>query len=415
MFNIVVDRKTTEDSLSSRPNDLFALIVGGDKTISQAFDGNVSKSFPSEYFNQSPEPTSMVTVHMSSAPVGVPEPMYDSSKREGAPLILTCEDLEHKMLSECGEKKSNLQPTSRVCGTNRLNTEEKLVNVDSNASQHLLSLLQKGPDFTNMTGKGSTGTEAQDGHDEFTVPDRSKEEDTRDSHSLGKAVTLETLFGSAFMKELQSEQAPVSIRKNSVGSGLIDDSEAHKSSLSGFDDDSEGLPLPCVSYDQSEMSVHHHLAQPSSLQSHSLQMSQGRPLFHPMDSGPAHLNPQILDRREGMALHEAPSRQFSGNMNRPPFHYPNGGLTGFDLPAHHPMLQQMHMAGNNHPHLLHDHLRGQQVPSHLSNQAANIMQEVNRIQGLTYVPHQVNISGRTVQMPGKNLSVLSWQLCVLIF
>ncbi|XP_006358662.1 uncharacterized protein [Solanum tuberosum] len=508
------DRKTTEDSSSSRPNDLLALIVGGDKSRSQAFDGNVSKSFPSEFFDHSPEPTSKVTLHMPSTPLGLPEPMHDSSKREATLPILTCEDLEHKMLSEYSEKKPNLQPTSQVYGTNRLDTVEQPVNVDSNASQHLLSLLQKGPGLTNMEGKGSTGTDARDGHDEFTVRDRSKEETTRDSHAPGKAVTLETLFGSAFMKELQSVQAPVSIQKNSVGPGLIDDSETRKSSLPGFDDglfssiidgigpkeggkdnrllplnysdqtkldkpqnwlgfgnsqyevnsrlqsemvskseapefhlpaenlfsardhlnpqvsmvmpagilskgelttgsvsggderslmSLEGLPLSRVPYEQSEMPLHHRLAQPSSLQFHPLQMSQGRPLFHPMDSGPAHLNPQIFNGRESMALHEAPGRQFAGNMNRPPFHRPNGGMTGFDLPAHHPMLQQMQMAENN-PHLLHDRLRGAQVPSHLSNQAANNMQEVNRVQAFPFVPHQVNISGHTVQMPDPDIN-----------
>ncbi|XP_015055904.1 uncharacterized protein LOC107002404 isoform X1 [Solanum pennellii] len=480
------DRKTTDDSSSNRPNDLLALIVGGDKSRSQAFDGNISKSFPSEFFDRSPEPTSKVTLHMPSAPLGVPELMHDSSKREAIPPILTCEDLEHKMLSEYSEKKPNLQPTSQVYGTNRLDTVEQPANVDSNASQHLLSLLQKGTGLTNMKEKGSIGTDAQDGHDEFTVHDRSKEETARDSHAPGKEVTLETLFGSAFMKELQSVQAPVSIQKNSVGPGLIDDSETHKSSLRGFDDglfssvidgigpkgggkdnrllplnysdhsksdaaefrlpaenlfsardhsnpqvsmvmpagilgkgelttgsvsggderslmSLEGLPLSRVPYDQSEMPLHHRLAQPSSLQFHPLQMSQGRPLFNPMDSGPAHLNPQIFNGRESMALHEAPGRQFAGNINRPPFHHPNGGLTGFDLPAHHPMLQQMQMAGNN-PNLLQDRLRGAQVPSHLSNQAANNMQEVNRVQAFPFVPHQVNISGRTVQMPDPDIN-----------
>ncbi|XP_075101413.1 uncharacterized protein LOC107829230 isoform X1 [Nicotiana tabacum] len=510
------DRKAPEDSSLSRPNNLLALIVGGDKTRSQAFDGNVSECFPSENFNQSTEPTSKVTLHMPSAPLGVSEPMYESSKREAAPSIFTCEDLEHKMLSEFGEKRSNLHPTSQGCGTNCLDTEEQPVIVDSHASQHLLSLLQKGPDHTNMTGKGSTGTEARNGHVEFTVHDRSKEEDTRDSQASGKAVTLETLFGTAFMKELQSVQAPVSVQRSSVGSALIDGLETRKSSLSGFDDGlfssisdgigpkgggkdnrllqlnhrgqtkldepqtwsgyensqyvvksrhpsemfskseaveyhlpaenlisardhlspqvsmvmpagilskgdlatgsgaggdgrslmNEGLPFSRVSYDQmeSEMPLHHIRAQPSTSQFHPLQMSQGKPLFHPMDSGPAHLNPQIFNGPESMALHEAPGRQFAGNMMRPPFHHPNGGLTGFGLPVHHPMLQQMQMAGNSPPRLLHDRLRGAQVPSHLSNQGASIMQEVNRIQAFPFAPHQVNISGQTVQMPAPDIN-----------
>lgn len=194
-----------------------------------------------------------------------------------------------------------------------------------------------------------------------------------------------------------------------IPAGILSKGDLTTGCVSGGDERSlmslEGLPLPRVSFDQSEMPLHHRVAQPSSLQSHPLHMSQGRSLFHPMDSGPAHLNPLIFNGRESMALHEAPGRQFAGNMNRPPFHHPNGELTGFDLPAHHPMLQQMHMAGNNPHHLLHDHLRGAQGPSHLSNQAANIMQEVNRIQTFPFVPHQVNISGRTaVQMPDSDIN-----------
>ncbi|XP_028120248.1 senescence-specific cysteine protease SAG12-like [Camellia sinensis] len=58
-----------------------------------------------------------------------------------------------------------------------------------------------------------------------TAPDNSREEKADSIPHSGKNLTLETLFGSAFMKELQSAEALVSIQRGSVGSAGIDISE----------------------------------------------------------------------------------------------------------------------------------------------------------------------------------------------
>ncbi|OIT08047.1 PREDICTED: uncharacterized protein LOC109226469 isoform X1 [Nicotiana attenuata] len=511
------ERKLEDDSSSSRPSDLLALIVGGDKNRKQPFEGNTSEQLPSEFSYKSLEPTSKFVSDLPSSPLGGPELVYKSSKREAAPTILTCEDLEHTMLSEFSEKKSNSQPQG--WSTNRTKTE-KPVNVDSQASQHLLSLLQKGPNLGNVTQRSNAGIESLEAHGETTVQDRSKKEDNN-SHASGNTLTLESLFGTAFMTELQSAQAPVSVQRISVGSGLHDSQETQKSSLPssddtlsssiiddiglrgatkennvlpsncrdhpkldkaenwlGFNDSSfevnslkrqteamsrngdyragefrlpEGeslfsvgdplvsqvpmpagnmskgdlvtvnsvgsdqrslvgpgaLPFPRVSHDQieSEMLFHHLRAQPSSSQFHPLQMSQGKPLLHPLDSRPAHLNSQIFSGPEGMIRHDAlPGHQFAGSMMRPPFHHPNARVTGFDLPAHHPMLQQMQMSGTHPPHLLHDRLNGGPVPSHSSNQAAGFVHEVNPMQGFPFTSHQVNINGLGMQAPGPDIN-----------
>ncbi|XP_055817210.1 uncharacterized protein LOC129886525 [Solanum dulcamara] len=508
------ERKQEDDPSSSRPSDLLALIVGGDKNRTQPFEANASDQFPSEFSYHSPDPTSKFVSDLPSSPLGGPEPVYKPSKRDAAPIILTCEDLEHIMLSEFSEKKSNSQP--KGWNTNHTKPKEPVI-VDSQASQHLLSLLQKRPDHGNVTEKSNAGIESLQAPVDITLQDRSKKEDNKDT------LTLESLFGTAFMTELQSAQAPVSVQRISVGSGLNISMEAQKSSLPGSDDtvsssiiddigfrratkenivlpsdcsdhtkmdkaenwlgcndslyevnsrrqtgvasrngdyraggfhlpEGESLfsvgdplvpqastfmpagnmskgdlatvnsvgsdqmslmgpgapPFPRVSHDQieSEMLFHHLHAQPSSSQFHPLQMNQGKPpLLHPLDSRPAHLNTQILSGPEGMTRHEAlPGHQFAGNMMRPPFHHPNSRVTGFDLPAHHPMLQQMQMSGPHPPHLLHERLGVGPVPSHSSNPAAGFVHEANPMQGFPFKPHQVNVNGLGMQMPGPDIN-----------
>ncbi|KAK4738830.1 hypothetical protein R3W88_002527 [Solanum pinnatisectum] len=504
------ERKQEDDPSSSRPGDLLALIVGGDKNRTQPFEANPSDQFPSEFSYHSPDPTSKFVSNIPSSPLGGPEPVYKPSKREAAPTILTCEDLEHTMLSEFSEKKSNSQPQG--WNTNHTKPKEPVI-VDSQASQHLLSLLQKRQDHGNVTEKSNAGIESLEACGDITMQDRSKKEDNKDT------LTLESLFGTAFMTELQSAQAPVSVQRISVGSGLNISLEAQKSSLPGSDDtlsssiiddretkenivlssncrdhtkldkaenwlgcnDSlyevnslrrqtevvsrngdyraggfhlpEGerlfsvgdplvpqvstflpagnmgkgdlvtlnsvgsdqmslmgpgaLPFPRASHEQieSEMLFHHLHGQPSSSQFHPLQMNQGKPLLHPLDSRPAHLNTQILSGPEGMTRHDTlPGHQFAGNMMRPPFHHPNARVTGFDIPAHHPMLQQMQMSGPHPRHLLHDHLSGGPVPSHSSNQAAGFVHEANPMQGFPFKPHQVNANGIGMQIPGPDIN-----------
>lgn len=506
------ERKQEDDPSSSKPGDLLALIVGGDKNRTQPFEANASDQLPSELSYHSPDLTSKFVSNLPSSPLGGPETMYKPSKREATPTILTCEDLELTMLSEFNEKKSNSQPQDWI--NNHTKPKEPVV-VDSQASQHLLSLLQKGPDHGNVAQKSNAGIESLEAHGDINLQDRSKKEDNKDT------LTLESLFGTAFMTELQSAQAPVSVQRISVGSGLDVSLEAQKSYLPGSDDplsssiiddiklrgkenivlpsncrdhtkldkaenwlgfndplyevnslkrqteavsrngdyragefhlpEGEGLfnvgdplvpqvstfmptgnmskgdlvtvnsvggdqrslvgpgtlPFPRVSHDQieSEMLFHHLHGQPSSSQFHPLQMNQGKPLLHPLDSRPAHLNSQSLAGPEGLIRHDAlPGHQFAGNMMRPPFHHPNARVTGFDLPAHHPMLQQMQMSGPHPAHLLHDRLSGGPVPSHSSNQAAGFVHEVNPMQGFPFKPHQVNVNGLGMQMPGQDIN-----------
>lgn len=144
--------------------------------------------------------------------VGIPEP---------APVVMTCEDLEQTMLAQVASNSSSTQ--KNAVQRHQAVLDEPAVSqkvaVDNHASHHLLSLLQKGTDnkgsspfgfrigsaneplssdVNSMTNGGVTGI----------VPINK----TETAPASGKSVTLEALFGAAFMNELHSKDAPVSIR-----------------------------------------------------------------------------------------------------------------------------------------------------------------------------------------------------------
>lgn len=114
------------------------------------------------------------------------------------PAVLTCEDLEQLMLSQASGSTNNkiasndnpdiFSPNLQVGG------ESDGANMDNTASHHLLSLLHKGAPATMM------------GKDPEIAPSTNPEA----TAGSGNNVTLEALFGAAFMNELHSMDAPVS-------------------------------------------------------------------------------------------------------------------------------------------------------------------------------------------------------------
>lgn len=203
------ETKPKNDS-SSRPNDLLALIAGGDNSRSQVSDVKSTENILSNAL---------------AATLEVSELLYASSKDNAAPAVLTCEDLEQTILSEYSENSSNLQSLLPGWSTNS-KPEEQRERVDDNASQHLLSLLQKGPDLGDNIPKSNMDTGSVDAHGKIIEDNKSMEDE---SHAL-KAITLETLFGTAFMNELQSMQAPISIQRgSSVASAQSDGLESQRS------------------------------------------------------------------------------------------------------------------------------------------------------------------------------------------
>lgn len=201
-----------DDSSSGKPEDLLSLIVNGDKDGSQV--SRVSDKKPSIFSLGSNDLIHSVTT--TSSAVASVDPPYRSSNSGGSQVVLTCEDLEQSILSEFSDSSSNVD----FQAWDVLDAKsEKKPEVDNQASQHLLSLLQKGPGAKDSA--------------QYPVPESSENHNVFETHSVKEAhatlgdaengtksessLTLETLFGTAFMKELQSVKAPVSVQRGSVG------------------------------------------------------------------------------------------------------------------------------------------------------------------------------------------------------
>ncbi|KAL3536777.1 hypothetical protein ACH5RR_000143 [Cinchona calisaya] len=229
------ERKTEDDLSSSRPNDLLSLIVGSDKGRNEV-DMKLFQHLPADFSDQRTEIANNYTATVSSATNGVSESLSNWNKQE--PTILTCEDLEQTILSECGEKILNSEPPLEGCSLSGAKSEQPRACVDNHASQHLLSLLQKGASLNSTSPKTPVDIDsleilpASDVYDVGASPYKTGEEVGKNIHASGETLTLETLFGTAFMKELQSVEAPVSVQRGSVGSGqAVADNDLFRSTV----------------------------------------------------------------------------------------------------------------------------------------------------------------------------------------
>ncbi|KAF2291164.1 hypothetical protein GH714_020449 [Hevea brasiliensis] len=206
------------DGLSSgRPNDLLSLIVGGEKSGSQVFDVKAIENIPPSLPLQS---SGLADGNMISNPV--PDTVENIDKLDAVPALLTCEDLEQSILSEITENSMTLQPPVRGWSDSGAKTEQQKSDIDDHASQHLLSLLQKGTSLSTDAEIISSDTKQNMEVDNLgTLLSSSRERDTKNIPDGGKLLTLETLFGTAFMKELQPIGTPTSGQRGSVGSMRI--------------------------------------------------------------------------------------------------------------------------------------------------------------------------------------------------
>ncbi|KAK9279611.1 hypothetical protein L1049_013290 [Liquidambar formosana] len=229
------DEKKPVDELSSgRPNDLLSLIVGGEKGGSQFSDVKATEQIPPDIPFQSFGFTNRhATSSLTSASVEITEQLFSGNKTEAVPAVLTCEDLEQSILSEISENSSTLQPPVQGWNVLEAKTDQPKTDIDNRASQHLLSLLQKGTDLKDMAPSPTLDIGSSDKIHVFEVSsigtalNNSREAQSEKVNELGKTLTLETLFGTAFMKELQSFEAPVSSQRGSVGSARLDIPESH--------------------------------------------------------------------------------------------------------------------------------------------------------------------------------------------
>ncbi|KAL8062768.1 hypothetical protein ABFS82_02G167300 [Erythranthe guttata] len=202
------ESKAAADVSSAGPNNLLSMIVGGDKAN------------------------------------GVSEQVCINSKEEPTPTVLTCEDLEQSILSEYSAKTTNLQPVLKSWNATVSNTEQQSAHAGDHASLNLLSLLHKSADQNNTSvnsiGHINLGDQrlVSREHELATAfNDPKGKESDKVLPDSGSTLTLETLFGTAFMKELKSVEAPVSVQRGSIGSARFDAPEPH------------GLPLPVTDND----------------------------------------------------------------------------------------------------------------------------------------------------------------------
>ncbi|KRH40386.1 hypothetical protein GLYMA_09G255400v4 [Glycine max] len=224
----VEEEKKPVDDLTHRPNDLLSLIVGGEKGGLQTSNVETPQPIAANFAFLNSEPTGEhMTSNVAHTTIDNSELLYKSDKPEVLAAVLTCEDLEQSILSQVGENGSSRpQPIQDKDFDAK---SEQLTPVDNHASHHLLSLLQKGTSHNDMELSSildsSDKVPNTEGVTTGNVLDNPGEANVDVSNS-SKTLTLETLFGSAFMKELQSVGAPLSVQRGSVGSAGPDVSES---------------------------------------------------------------------------------------------------------------------------------------------------------------------------------------------
>lgn len=496
------EKKPSKDQSSGRPNVLLSLLVGGEKDGSRVSGNRNEKSLPNLPLQNSETADKLVTSDVVSASLGSFDKLFKDNKPEPVSAVLRCEDLEQTILSEISDNGSVPQLPARSWTGPDGKTEQRKANNDHLASQHLLSLLQKGTSAKDVDSSSNLDTLSSDNVHDIkeasiaTALHNSIEAKAENISDPAKTLTLETLFGSAFMKELQSVGAPVSSQRGPVGSAKVDASEPHGfpflvaddlrplnetgfnttahesgvlmankrrqtkfdnieeqwfsfsepqaeinksqlrtnfgSKIGGFDApadvrlpeedslitasdplnldnfmppgsivksdllSSSSPPVDFVeklasfnSAFRDERSIHggqeppflrgpydmresgnpyqNLNIQPSFPQLHPPQLSNNmRPMFHHLDSRPVNVNSQMkFMAPEAVTHHDpAPNHQIPLNMHRHPFHHPGSGLSGFDQPIPHPMLQQMHLQGNFPSNPLQGLPRGPSLPPH---------------------------------------------------
>ncbi|KAL3814810.1 hypothetical protein ACJIZ3_016078 [Penstemon smallii] len=227
------EAKAPDDISFLKPTNIMSLLVSGRDQVS---DAQAAEHFPNNY--KTLEKSNKLTPEMPSASNGISDQVSANNKEEPVPNVLTCEDLENSILSEYSARTTIVQPILKSRGRTGPNIDKPGINADGNASLHLLSLLQKVTDQTHTTPEYGTDinlgnkllvSQENDAGTTFSEP---IVENRKNIPNSGNTLTLETLFGTAFMKELQSVEAPVSVQRGSNETARVDVLDSH------------GLPFP---------------------------------------------------------------------------------------------------------------------------------------------------------------------------
>ncbi|XP_068635769.1 uncharacterized protein [Aristolochia californica] len=192
--------KIADDHSSSKSRDLLSLISEkGALRVSKASDKTAAEHLPASVLFEKGQVSQMLV-----------EP-HKSVTSQANSTVLTCEDLEQVILAEASE--SSMQNLVQGGSWDVSDAEPPSDVVDNGASQHLLSLLQKGARLKEsaLAPSSDVGTTDNNGANLGKI---------EEIHSAEKTLTLETLFGSVFMKELQLVGAPVSAQRGTTAMGI---------------------------------------------------------------------------------------------------------------------------------------------------------------------------------------------------
>ncbi|KAG0502290.1 hypothetical protein HPP92_002362 [Vanilla planifolia] len=137
LFHEEIEEKKAIEEKSSR--DLLQLIVSDDNLNSQVCIS--SEDEVAKQMNAAQHSEDFVTPHIST---GVPSDSHRSDDKQNLSCVLTCEDLEQSILAVVKESSSGIHSMQEPKTLFDGKFEEHKDNVDDHASQHLLSLLQRG-------------------------------------------------------------------------------------------------------------------------------------------------------------------------------------------------------------------------------------------------------------------------------
>lgn len=192
---------------------------------------SASKEQASGPISQKVAPESVVTLlklpmsPATSSLTGVPEQYVQVDKKVPNSVVLTCEDLEQSILAEVKGSSMSLHHSIEGGRTPfEGKSDQPKADVDDLASQHLLSLLQKGTSLEeSLSPPGADSIEPTDRLSGFnvnpsldSVSDNATGRNAEKVHSSEQTLTLEALFGASFMNALHSAEAPVSAQRGSA-------------------------------------------------------------------------------------------------------------------------------------------------------------------------------------------------------
>ncbi|XP_020598754.1 uncharacterized protein LOC110038303 [Phalaenopsis equestris] len=236
--------KISIDDKSSR--DILSLIVNNDNFGSQVYMSSNEETTEKNQSSLPSENTAILPSSSSPSPItGMFLESYQGVEQKTC-AVLTCEDLEQSILAEvkdrCFIMPSLQEPSTAVDA----NSEEHKDVVNDHASHHLLSILQRGAH--SKRSLESPGLDVSGNHDmlassdvesslNFQLTDNASTSLSETEHSSEKRLTLEALFGAAFMNELHSMEAPVSAQKISVDRAN-NDNAIHSHGLTFYPSDS---------------------------------------------------------------------------------------------------------------------------------------------------------------------------------